>query len=211
MVRQNKADGIIGLTYNSLELDEDLPFVSIDRSIASNIPCVTADNYGGGRIAAEALIKLGCRSLAFLRTGSASPSETDRRGDGFEATCRIRNIPCYSLRLSDGDDMGRFRDFSRNHMSDGRLDIDGVFCSTIVQPVQKLAETAVDRRDCSNWHSLSSTYCSLRGPYCWYVPRNKARRAWADKAGVLIARDGFITGNSATAQALVEREMGKTQ
>ena len=98
---------------------------------------------------------------------------------------------------------------------------------------------------------------------CVYIPRNKARRAWAalesrcgtdlervtrfypsyleidsageettvfyedirqillsknllvltcvDKMGVLIARDGFITGNAATAQALIEREMGKTQ
>lgn len=186
MVRQNKVDGIIGLTYNPLELDEDLPFVSIDRSIASNIPCVAADNYGGGRIAAETLIGLGCRHLAFLRTGSASPSETDRRGDGFESTCRMRNISCHSLRLSDGDDWEQFRDFFRSHMTDGKLDIDGVFCSTdllawrirkmlgelgvrvpedvqligfdgirrfggeelycstIVQPVQKMAETAVD-------------------------------------------------------------------
>ena len=186
MVRQNKVDGIIGLTYNPLELDEDLPFVSIDRSIASNIPCVSADNYGGGRIAAETLIGLGCRHLAFLRTGSSNPSETDRRGDGFESTCRMQNIPCHSLRLSDDDDWEQFRDFFRSHMTDGKLNIDGVFCSTdllawrirkmlgelgvrvpedvqligfdgirrfggeelycstIVQPVQKLAETAVD-------------------------------------------------------------------
>lgn len=186
MVRQNKVDGIIGLTYNPLELDEELPFVSIDRCIAPNVPCVSSDNFGGGRIAAEKLISLGCRHLAFLRTGSASPSETDRRGDGFEMTCRARGIPCDSLRLTDGESMDLFRDFFRSHMSNDRLDIDGVFCSTdllawriqcmlkelgvripedvqmigfdgirrfggeelycstIVQPLQKLAETAVD-------------------------------------------------------------------
>lgn len=186
MVRQNKVDGIIGLTYNPLELDEDLPFVSIDRSIASNIPCVASDNYGGGRIAAEKLISLGCRHLAFLRTGSSSPSETDRRGDGFEAACRARGVPCDSMRLSDGESMDLFRDFFLARMSEGSLDIDGVFCSTdllawriqnilaelglrvpedvqiigfdgirrfggeelycstIVQPIQKIAETAVD-------------------------------------------------------------------
>ena len=33
----------------------------------------------------------------------------------------------------------------------------------------------------------------------------------ADKVGVLIARDGFTTGNTAAAQALIEREMDKTQ
>lgn len=186
MVRQNKVDGIIGLTYNPLELGEDLPFVSIDRSIAANVPCVASDNYGGGRLAAEKLIDLGCHKLAFLRTGSASPSETDRRGDGFEATCRARGVPCDSLRLTDGQDMELFRDFLRTRMEDGRLNIDGIFCSTdllawriqcmlqelgarvpedvqiigfdgirrfggeelycstIVQPIQKLAETAVD-------------------------------------------------------------------
>lgn len=186
MVRQNKVDGIIGLTYNPLELDEDLPFVSIDRCIAPNVPCVASDNFGGGRIAAEKLISLGCRHLAFLRTGSAHPSETDRRGDGFEAACQARNIPCDSLRLTDGESMDLFWDFFRSHMTDGTLDIDGIFCSTdllawriqcmlkemgvrvpedvqligfdgirrfggeelycstIVQPLQKLAETAVD-------------------------------------------------------------------
>lgn len=186
MVRQNKVDGIIGLTYNPLELDEDLPFVSIDRCIAPNVPCVASDNFGGGRIAAEKLISLGCRHLAFLRTGSAHPSETDRRGDGFEATCQARNIPCDSLRLTDGESMDLFWDFFRSHITDGKLDIDGIFCSTdllawriqcmlkemgirvpedvqligfdgirrfggeelycstIVQPLQKLAETAVD-------------------------------------------------------------------
>lgn len=199
MVRQNKVDGIIGLTYNPLELDEDLPFVSIDRSIAPNVPCVASDNFGGGRLAAEKLVGLGCRRLAFLRTGSASPSETDRRGDGFEATCQARGVPCDSLRLTDGEDMELFRAFLRDHMTDGRLSIDGIFCSTdllawrircmlreldvrvpedvqiigfdgirrfggeelycstIVQPIQKLAETAVDlllTKDRSNTPAL---------------------------------------------------------
>ena len=186
MVRQNKVDGIIGLTYNPLELDGELPFVSIDRSISPTVPCVSSDNFGGGRMAAEKLLELGCRHLAFLRTGSSSPSETDRRGDGFEAACRARGVPCDSLRLTDGDSLELFRDFLRGHMSGGKLDIDGVFCSTdllawkiqrmlgglgvrvpedvqiigfdgmrhfcaedlycstIVQPIQKMADTAVD-------------------------------------------------------------------
>ena len=187
MVRQNKADGIIGLTYNPLVVDEDLPFVGIDRSFRADIPCVAADNYGGGRMAAEKLLELGCRHLAFLRTGSSSPSETDKRGDGFEAVCRARQIPCEILRRNDGEDGPEvFREFFLSHMAGGTLDIDGIFCSTdllawrtqnllaelgirvpedvqligfdgirrfggeglycstIVQPAQKIAETCVD-------------------------------------------------------------------
>ena len=186
MVRQNKVDGVIGLTYNSLELDGELPYVSIDRCLSSDIPCVSADNYGGGRLAAEKLIELGCRHLAFFRVGSDKLSEPDKRGDGFEMACRSRQIPYETLRLNDDADMACFRQFLREHMADGKLDIDGIFCntdllawrtgkilaelglrvpedvqiigfdgiqkfgaegwycSTIVQPVQRMAETAVD-------------------------------------------------------------------
>ena len=130
MVRQNKADGIIGLTYNPLVVDEDLPFVGIDRSFRPDIPCVAADNYGGGRLAAEKLLELGCKHLAFLRTGSARPGEADKRGDGFESACRARNVPYETLRLNDGADWDLFRDFFRSHIKEGRLEIDGIFCST---------------------------------------------------------------------------------
>ena len=186
MVRQNKADGIIGLTYNPLVVDENLPFVGIDRSFRHDIPCVSSDNYSGGRMAAEKLIELGCTRLAFLRTGSARPGEADKRGDGFEMACRARQVPYDVLRINDEDDFLRFRDFLLDHRQGDKLDIDGIFCSTdllawkiqcmleemglrvpedvqiigfdgirrfggesfycstIVQPVQKIAETAVD-------------------------------------------------------------------
>ena len=186
LVQQNRVDGIIGLTYNSLQFDENLPFVSIDRFFSPDVPCVTSDNYGGGRLAAEKLIELGCRHPAFLRTGSTRSGEADKRGDGFEVACRARQVPYEVLRINDGDDFLQFRDFFLAHRQGNRLDIDGIFCSTdllawkiqclleemgfhvpedvqiigfdgirrfgneslycstIVQPIQKIAETAVD-------------------------------------------------------------------
>ena len=186
MVQQNKVDGIIGLTYNPLDVDEDLPFVSIDRCFSPDVPCVAADNYTGGRIAAEKLLELGCQRLAFLRTGSVNPSETDKRGDGFEMVCRTRNVHYDAIRLKDGEPLEQFKEFFLSRMSGGKIDVDGVFCSTdllawrvqgilgelglrvpedvqiigfdgirrfggeslycstIVQPVQKIAETSVD-------------------------------------------------------------------
>ena len=131
MVQQNRVDGIIGLTYNPLEVDEDLPFVGIDRSFRADIPCVAADNYGGGRLAAEKLLELGCKHLAFLRTGSASPGETDKRGDGFETACRASQVPYEILRRNDGEDGPEvFREFFRSRLVNGKMDIDGIFCST---------------------------------------------------------------------------------
>lgn len=131
MVRQNKADGIIGLTYNpKLQIDEDLPFVSLNRCFSPSIPCVSSDNYGGGRMAAEKLILLGCHHLAFLRTGSVQPGETEKRGAGFESVCQSQGIPYDKLRLNDGEPLSRFQDFLEAHIVDGKLDIDGIFCST---------------------------------------------------------------------------------
>lgn len=114
------------------------------------------------------------------------PGEVDKRGDGFEATCRNRGVPCDSLRIYDGDSLDLFEDFLHSHRKDGKLEIDGIFCvtdhlawdvecilrrmgvrvpedvqiigfdgirmfgdadyvcSSIAQPIQKLAETSVD-------------------------------------------------------------------
>lgn len=186
MVRQNKVDGVIALTYNHLEVAEGLPFVSIDRCLGPNIPCVASDNYAGGRLAAEKLLELGCTHPAFLRVGSPNLSETDKRGDGFESLCRTKQVPYEMLRLDDGAEEAQFREFFLTHMKDGRLEIDGIFCSTdllacriramlkeldlrvpedvqiigfdgirqfgtgalycstIIQPVRKIAETSVD-------------------------------------------------------------------
>ena len=56
MAQQNKVDGIIGLTYNpNLAIEDSTPFIAIDRTMGSHIPCVTSDNFAGGQMAAEKL------------------------------------------------------------------------------------------------------------------------------------------------------------
>ena len=43
MVRQNKADGVIALTYSpDLETGDDLPIVTIDRHLGYQVPCVSS-------------------------------------------------------------------------------------------------------------------------------------------------------------------------
>ena len=200
MVQQNKVDGIIGLTYDpDLEVDPQLPYVSIDRYFSPNVPCVSSDNFGGGQLAAERLLELGCKHPLFLRIGSKVPGESDKRGDGFESVFRQRKMECASLRLNDEDGLEPFRDFLSSHMEGDRLAFDGIFCvndalavriramlselglrvpedvqligfdgirrfaeegfhcSTIVQPIARLAETSVElllREDRSNLPSL---------------------------------------------------------
>lgn len=131
MVQQNKVDGIIGLTYNpNLIIEENTPFVAIDRSISPQIPCVACDNFAGGQLAAEKLADLGCKNVAFLRIGSSLTNEPNKRKAGFENGCLSRGLSYEMKILDDGVPLEEFEKFLSEHICDGRLSFDGIFCVT---------------------------------------------------------------------------------
>lgn len=186
LAQQNKIDGIIALSYSpDLEVDDSVPVVTIDRHFSAGIPCVSSDNYRGGELAAQKLMELGCKNLLFFRIGPDIYGEVEKRGPGFESACRMAKVPCRSLFLSDDDTEAPLFQFLEEHIQDGKLEFDGIFCnsdglavrvceflrkqgiripedvqiigydgiidfatrryicSTIVQPVAEMAETAV--------------------------------------------------------------------
>lgn len=131
MAQQNKVDGIIGLTYNpNLSIEENTPFVSIDRSMGPHIPCVACDNFAGGQMAAEKLYDLGCRNVAFLRIGSSLTNEPNKRKAGFENGCLNRKFSYEMKILDDGDSLSFFDQFLSEHITNGKLSFDGIFCVT---------------------------------------------------------------------------------
>lgn len=131
MAEQKKVDGIICLSYNpNLKISESMPFVSIDRHFGTSFPCVSSDNYGGGRLAAEKLYNNGCRNLAFMRIGSKLTNEPNKRKDGFICACEYLNIP-YTLKIiDDGCSFNEFKVFLQEHFHNNKLDFDGIFCVT---------------------------------------------------------------------------------
>lgn len=131
MTQQNKVDGIIGLTYNpNLQVAENVPYVSIDRIMGAHIPCIASDNFAGGQMAAEKLADLGCKNVAFLRIGSSLNNEPNKRKAGFENGCLARNLNYCSKILQDGDSLEEFEHFLAEHMCNGSLEFDGLFCVT---------------------------------------------------------------------------------
>jgi LacI family transcriptional regulator len=131
MAQQNKVDGIIGLTYNpDLVIESNTPYVSIDRSMGSTIPCVACDNFAGGQLAAETLASLGCKKVAFLRIGTSLTNEPNKRKSGFENGCLERGLEYEMKMLNDGDSYDEFMTFLESHIHDGKLDFDGIFCVT---------------------------------------------------------------------------------
>lgn len=131
MAHQNKVDGIIGLTYNpDLRVGENTPFISIDRSMGLHIPCIASDNFAGGQMAAEKLADLGCKNVAFLRIGSSLTNEPNKRKAGFENGCLARNLKYQLKILEDGDSISEFETFLTEHIHNGKLEFDGIFCVT---------------------------------------------------------------------------------
>ena len=131
MVRQNKADGIIALTYSpNLEVDESLPIVTIDRHFSEGIPCVSSDNFHGGELAAETLTRLGCRNLLMFQIGAEVPGEPHKRCDGFEHFCRAEDVRFHSIVLRDADTEAPFYAYLAEHIQNGAPDFDGIFCSS---------------------------------------------------------------------------------
>jgi len=131
LAEQQKVDGIICLSYNpSLKVSEDVPFVSIDRYFGAQIPCVSSDNYGGGRMAAEKLVENGCKNLAFLRIGSRLTNEPNKRRDGFISACEAMEVPYTMKIVDDYTPYAAFEGFLQGHYHGGQLDFDGIFCVT---------------------------------------------------------------------------------
>lgn len=131
MAQQNKVDGIIGLTYNPhLVINDSIPFVSIDRVLGPNFPCVACDNFAGGQLAAEKLAELGCKNVAFLRIGSSLNNEPNKRKSGFENGCTQKKLNYDMMILDDEEPISKFRDFLKEHKTADGFTLDGIFCVT---------------------------------------------------------------------------------
>ena len=141
--------GVIALTYNpDLEVAPDLPFVSIDRHFRAGVPCVASDNFGGGQLAAQKLLELGCQKLLFLRLGSAIAGEPDKRQAGFEATCRERSVPFDSLSVQNEEG-------SRLSTLFWTLTCTAAFSTTMVSSATRIVSAMRSRKGCGSEESSS--------------------------------------------------------
>jgi len=130
MARQNKIDGVIALTYSpDLDVDDNLPVVTIDRHLGTNLPCVSSDNYWGGVLAAEKLMELGCKDLLYMSVSAHVEGEVDKRRMGFESACNKEGIHHHCIVLTDEDTEVPFYQFLEENIREGKLSYDGIFCN----------------------------------------------------------------------------------
>jgi LacI family sucrose operon transcriptional repressor len=94
MLGANKVDGIITGTHNA-DIEEyeatGAPIIAFDRSLSERVPIVSSDNFGGGKLATEALITAGAQNIAII-TGSNNPTlPTYQRYEGYAQTLAANN------------------------------------------------------------------------------------------------------------------------
>lgn len=129
LMRCNRVDGVIALTYSkTLAFSSAIPVVGIDRRFGTGIPCVSSDNYGGGQLAAQKLIALGCRRLLFLSTMTDVATEVAKRKDGFCAECRSEGVEPDVCEKLGTIGFEALEDFLAQHLHGTRFDYDGMFC-----------------------------------------------------------------------------------
>lgn len=99
MLKMNQVAGIIVISYHDFynKIKIDFPVITIDRYISSEIPHVTADNYMGGTLATEALIKGGCKKLGYLGGGSLIQTSVTKRKEAFIDIAKKHNIPYVTM------------------------------------------------------------------------------------------------------------------
>ena len=86
MLEANQVDGIISGSHN-LGIEDynrvTAPIIAFDRNLSPDIPVVSSDNYGGGVLAAQTLVKAGAQNIIMITGNDNSNSPTGLRHAGF--------------------------------------------------------------------------------------------------------------------------------
>ena len=133
MAKQNKVYGIISISYSNIlpYLNDNLPYVAIERYYNDAIPYVTSDNFNGSKLAVRELHKRGCKHILHItRKVEVNAALTDRR-NGFEEECQILNVEyvIFDCECQSED----FRDKVNEYLHDAYdkgIHFDGITCGT---------------------------------------------------------------------------------
>ncbi len=138
MLKRQKVDGIIFCAH-TLDVEQyqnvDRPIVALDRDLGGGIPCVAVDHQEGGRLAAEELIRAGCRNVMQFggSTGEYRVSTpSNQRYEVFAQVMREHGIPCYCHPMKwNSFDYQYYMDITKQ-MLDDRPDVDGIFATDLI-------------------------------------------------------------------------------
>lgn len=140
MLQGNKVDGIILSSRTSdikSHLNHQFPFVTIDRILSPDIPCISGDNYLGGRLATQHLIERGCRKIAHITGSPELQLQANRRDEAFIDVCRSYSIEPIVCSTSEFDfsNLDYYRDIEQLLTQHA---IDGLFLGNDIMAAQAI-------------------------------------------------------------------------
>lgn len=117
MLEQHRVDGII--TANAKCISEynntNLPVVSVEKSISTDITYITADNYAGGKLVADYIIERSLKKVLYIK-GPNSINIAKERSKGFLETMEKNNKSVDVIEAVYGEDIVNIGD--RLHLYD---------------------------------------------------------------------------------------------
>ncbi|WP_341278882.1 LacI family DNA-binding transcriptional regulator [Paenibacillus sp. FSL H8-0537] len=143
MLKASQVDGII-MGSHTMDIKEytsiKLPMVTLDRQIADTIPYISSDNYKGGELATNLLIKKGCKKIAHISGNLHLNLLAKLRHDAFKKVITNKGIEHIVLQTDlNGFDYDEY-DQLVTKMFLENPDIDGVFASSDIIAAQVLKE-----------------------------------------------------------------------
>ena len=130
MLNRHIVDGVI-TGVHSLDVEEyrkiHKPIVALDRYLGEHIPVVAVNHKEGGRLAAETLIRNGCKKVIHFMGSTAVESPYHERHYEFERIMKANHIKTYTYEL----EWNRFdSEYHREAVQDvfaKGIEFDGVF------------------------------------------------------------------------------------
>ncbi len=130
MLNRHIVDGII-TGVHTLDIEEYLkmrkPIVAFDRYLGDHIPVVTVDHKKGGKLAAEALIRSGCKKVLHFKGATKVKSPYHKRHFEFDRVMKENNVKTIGYDL----DWNRFElcymKKAIANVFSNEIDFDGVF------------------------------------------------------------------------------------
>ena len=130
MLNRHIVDGVI-TGVHSLDVEEyrkiHKPIVALDRYLGEHIPVVAVNHKEGGRLAAETLIRNGCKKVLHFMGSTAVESPYHERHYEFERIMKANHIKTYTYEL----EWNRFdSEYHREAVQDvfaKGIEFDGVF------------------------------------------------------------------------------------
>lgn len=134
MLERNIVDGII-VAAHTLQSDDYLkinkPIIAMDKDFNGQIPLVHSDHRKGGRLAAEAVVKAGCKNVLQFATSFKVTTPSNQRHLVFEEICRENGVKVTTVETNwNSFSHYYYRQYMKREM-EKYPDIDGVFTADI--------------------------------------------------------------------------------